>query len=114
MKEIEALIVGMARDNPNWGYLRIVGALQNVGHKVARTTIANVLMRHGLEPAPEQFDGVELRGVWGEEDNFHWMPIKPFPHGARVMDTAVVRMGTSSSQIFGFHTCLIFDIVSVI
>ena len=49
MQEIEALIVGMARDNPNWGYLRIVGALQNVGHKVARTTIANVLIRHGLD-----------------------------------------------------------------
>ncbi len=66
MQEIEALIVGMARDNPNWGYLRIVGALQNVGHKVARTTIANVLMRHGLEPAPER------KTTWKQFLEMHW------------------------------------------
>ena len=54
MREIEALIVRMAHDNPNWGYLRIKGALKNLGHTVARTTIANILARHGIEPAPER------------------------------------------------------------
>ena len=54
MREIEALIVRMAHDNPTWGYLRIKGALQNLGHRVARTTIANILARHGIEPAPER------------------------------------------------------------
>jgi putative transposase len=53
MKEIEALIVRMATEN-RWGYLRIRGALANLGHIVARTTIANVLARHGIDPAPER------------------------------------------------------------
>jgi len=42
LKEIEALIVRVATEN-RWGYLRIQGALANLGHTVARTTIANVL-----------------------------------------------------------------------
>jgi hypothetical protein len=51
--ELEGVIVRMATDN-RWGYLRIRGALANLGHTVARTTIANVLGRHGVEPAPER------------------------------------------------------------
>ena len=54
MREMETLIVRMAHDNPNWGYLRIKGALKNLGHTVARTTIANILARHGIEPAPQR------------------------------------------------------------
>ena len=54
MRETEVLIVRMAHDNPTWGYLRIKGALKNLGHTVARTTIANILARHGIEPAPER------------------------------------------------------------
>jgi len=44
----------MARENRDWGYRRIQGALANLGHEVARGTIANILRKHGLEPAPER------------------------------------------------------------
>jgi putative transposase len=33
----------MATDNPSWGYTRIQGALKNLGHRVARSTIAKIL-----------------------------------------------------------------------
>src|ERR1035438_10508129 len=52
--EIEALVVRMAEENRDWGYRRILGALSNLGQHVARGTIANILKRHGLEPAPER------------------------------------------------------------
>jgi len=52
MREITELIVQMATENPSWGYTRIQGALANVGHGVARGTIANVLKLNGIEPAP--------------------------------------------------------------
>src|SRR6267142_4394132 len=49
--EISDLGIRMAEENRSWGYRRIQGALANVGHVVARTTIADILKRHGIEPA---------------------------------------------------------------
>jgi putative transposase len=44
-------MVRMAQENRDWGYRRIQGALSNLGHKLARSTIADILERHGIEPA---------------------------------------------------------------
>ena len=44
----------MAEENRDWGYCRIQGTLSNLGHKLARSTIATILARHGIEPAPER------------------------------------------------------------
>jgi putative transposase len=52
--DIETLILRLARENRNWGYRRIVGALANLGHEVSHQTVANVLARNGLPPAPER------------------------------------------------------------
>ncbi len=52
--EIEAMVVRMAEENRDWGYRRIQGALYNLGHDIARSTIAAILQRHGIEPAPER------------------------------------------------------------
>jgi hypothetical protein len=43
----------MAQDNRDWGYRRILGAISNLGHSLGRGTIANILKKHGIEPAPE-------------------------------------------------------------
>jgi hypothetical protein len=52
--KIEDLVVRLATENRDWGYRRIQGALANLGHEVARGTVANILKEHGLEPAPER------------------------------------------------------------
>ncbi len=52
MREIRGLVVRMAGENPSWGYARIQGALQHLGHRVARSTIAKVLREHGIGPSP--------------------------------------------------------------
>jgi transposase InsO family protein len=44
----------MARENPTWGYRRIQGAFKNLGHRVARSTIAGLLRAEGLNPVPER------------------------------------------------------------
>ena len=52
--EIQALVLQLARDNCTGGYRRIVGALSNLGHEVSHQTVANILKRHDLPPAPER------------------------------------------------------------
>jgi hypothetical protein len=52
--EVAALVLQMARENPTWGYTRIRGALHNLGHALARSTIQSILADAGLEPAPER------------------------------------------------------------
>jgi putative transposase len=58
--EVEALVVQMAKDNPSWGYDRIVGALGNVSHELSDETVGNILKRHGIAPAPER----EKKTTW--------------------------------------------------
>ena len=53
-KEIEDLVVRMARENRAWGYDRIVGALTNLGYRISDQTVGNILQGHGLPPAPER------------------------------------------------------------
>jgi len=52
--QIEELVLQLARDNRTWGYRRIVGALRNLGHEVSHQTVANLLKRHDIAPAPER------------------------------------------------------------
>lgn len=53
-QEIEFLIVRMARENPSWGYDRIVGAMANLGHRVSHQTVANIFKRHDIPPAAKR------------------------------------------------------------
>jgi hypothetical protein len=41
----------LARENPRWGYQRIVGELKGLGVAVSATTVRNVLRQNGLGPA---------------------------------------------------------------
>jgi len=68
MRHISELIVRMAQDNRSWGYTRIQGALANLNHRVGRGTIANVLKRNGIEPAPER----SRRTPWATFLRAHW------------------------------------------
>jgi putative transposase len=53
-REVEELIIRMAKENRSWGYDRIVGALANLGYEISDQTVGTVLRRHGLPPAPER------------------------------------------------------------
>jgi len=44
--EVEELVVRFARENSDWGYDRIVGALANLGHQISfRTRLGDILVR---------------------------------------------------------------------
>lgn len=67
-RNIEQLVVRMARENPSWGYTRIRGALRNLGHEVGRNTIRRMLATHGIEPASTRRKGVS----WEIFLKLHW------------------------------------------
>jgi putative transposase len=68
-EEIERLVVRMAEENPTWGYRRIQGALANLGHRIDKITVRNILRRHHLEPAPQR----RKAGMsWQQFLKIHW------------------------------------------
>jgi putative transposase len=52
--DVVALILRLGRENPRWGYLRIVGECAKLGVTVSATSVRNVLRRHRLRPAPRR------------------------------------------------------------
>jgi transposase InsO family protein len=68
-KEIVALIIRLAKENPSWGCDRIQGELKKLGHEVSDTTIENTLKSRSIDPAPKR----EQHGTsWAEFLAAHW------------------------------------------
>ena len=53
-REVCELILRLARENPSWGYLRIVGELRKLGIAVSATSVRNILGKAGVPPAPQR------------------------------------------------------------
>jgi transposase InsO family protein len=69
-EQVVALVVRLARENPRWGYLRIVGECRNLGVPVSATSVRRILRRHRIGPAPRrdgptwsQFLRTQARGL---------------------------------------------------
>jgi len=51
---VTRLVVAMARQNPGWGHRRIQGELARLGHKIAYSTVLEILKKAGFDPAPQR------------------------------------------------------------
>src|SRR4030081_1791097 len=51
---IRAVILRMARENPNWGYRRVAGELAGMGRHVGASTVWAILKRAGIDPCPRR------------------------------------------------------------
>lgn len=67
-RDVRQLLVKMATENLTWGYTRLQGALKNLGFKVSRGTVANVLKENGIEGAPDR----GARTPWKTFLKAHW------------------------------------------
>jgi putative transposase len=52
--ETVELVVRLGRENPRWGYMRIVGECAKLGVTVSATSVRNILRRRRLGPAPRR------------------------------------------------------------
>ena len=52
--ELEALLLRLAKENPEWGYGKLEGELGKLGYAIGRSTLRDVLKRRRVPPAPER------------------------------------------------------------
>jgi putative transposase len=52
--EVEQLVLRFARENPSWGYKRVVGELAGLGFAVSASSVRAILARQGVPSAPER------------------------------------------------------------
>src|SRR5262249_44467736 len=67
-QEAQELVLRLAAENPGWGHDRVQGALANLGHILSDRTVANILKRHGIEPAPQR----KRQTGWSTFLKAHW------------------------------------------
>ena len=53
-RSIKALVLRLARENPEWGYRRIHGELAGLGVTMAASTAWEILNKAGVDPAPRR------------------------------------------------------------
>ena len=44
----------MPKENPTWGYRRVQGKLIRLGHRIAASTVWQILHDAGIDPAPRR------------------------------------------------------------
>ena len=104
--ETSSLVFRLAKENPRWGYRRIQGELLGLGIRLSATSVATILRRAGLSPAPrrgptwsqflrsllricqESRTGLQLLPVCSRDSPFECRPGRPGTYRRHILLTA--------------------------
>jgi transposase InsO family protein len=53
-RELRALVLRLAAENPTWGHRRVQGELARLGYRIAASTVWKILHQAGVDPAPRR------------------------------------------------------------
>lgn len=98
--DVRALILELAKNDSNWGYSSIRGRLANLGHRVSRSMIANVLKEHDMDPATKR----RRRTSWSTFIKAHW------PNVA-ALDFTTVEVSTKGG-LMTYFVLFVMDLAS--
>jgi hypothetical protein len=70
-EQLRKAIIHIAKDNRDWGYIRICGQLKYLRLKASIATIGNVLKKAGLEPQPNR----RRKTQWKEFIKVQWQSL---------------------------------------
>jgi hypothetical protein len=75
-RTIKALVFRLARENPGWGYRRILGELASLGVKIAASTVWEILNNAGMDPAPRRTAPTWPQFLRSEELGIYRLPLQ--------------------------------------
>ena len=111
-RETAALVVRLGRENPRWGYMRIRGELKKLGIEVSATTIASLLRRAGLGPAPRrlgpswsQFLRAEAYGLLARGGTLDQEDQASFSRGPEIEPTASEQAAPGCEEAVDEQAC---------
>ena len=100
---IATLVVRLAKENSRWGYRRVHGELVRLGHRIAPSTVWQILHDAGIDPAPRrsgptwrEFLTAQAEGIIAA-DFFHLDTVL----GTRLYALAFLEHGTRRLHITG-------------
>src|ERR1017187_9025486 len=100
---IRALVLRLARDNPEWGYRRIHGELSGPGVKIAAPAVWEILKTNGTGPAPRRTGPAWSRFLRSQADAILASDFftAGLPGGTRACVLAVIEHATRRIRILG-------------
>jgi putative transposase len=102
-RNIRALVLRLARENPGWGYRRIHGELAGLGVKVAASTVWEILKASGINPARRRTGPAWAQFLRSQADailasDFFTVDL---PGGTQAYVLAVIEHATRRIRILG-------------
>ena len=64
--ELRRLTLRLAAENPTWGYRRIHGELRGLGHRLAASTVWQILNNARIDPAPTRSEVTWSQFLWSQ------------------------------------------------